>query len=589
MAKEVFSDDLSTGLRGRAEQKARISETGTAGTLSLEEAQQVHHKLQVYQIELEIQNEDLRQAQEELEASRARYFELYDLAPVGYLTLSEQEFILEANLTAAKLFGVDRGALVKQPLSLFILPDDQDIHYRSSKQLFATGTPHAWELRMLRKDGVPFWARVEAVPAQGADGASVCRAVVSDITERKRAERAEEDKKLDAQDRQLQKTESLARMAGAIAHHFNNYLMAVTGNLELAMGDLDRSTQPFEHLTSALQGARQAAELSSLMLTYLGQTPGKRELLDLSEICLRCLPLLRAAMPKEVTLETTCLPPVPVVSANANEIQRVLTNLVFNAWEASSPGRTAIHVTVKTVSAADIPQWHRFPIDWRPDYNADNVNNVFACMQVADEGCGIADKDIEQLFDPFFSSKFVGRGLGLPVVLGIVRAHGGAVTVQSEPGRGSTFRVFLPLAKYDVPRQPDLAAKFPAIDWGGTLLLVEDEQMVRKIVASMLTRLGFTVIEARDGVEAEEIFRRRRDEIRCVLCDLSMPRMNGWQTLAALRKLAPGIPVVLASGYDEAQVMAGDHAEWPQAFLGKPYRLKGLRDAIGRALLHRKE
>ncbi len=582
MAKGVSSGDLRAGLRGRAEKQARLSETDTARTLSSEEARRVRHELQVHQIELEMQNEELRRAQEELEASRERYFDLYDLAPVGYLTLSEQGLILEANLTAAKLLGIARGALVKQPLSLFILPEDQDIHYRARKQLFATGAPHAWELRLVRKDGDPFWARVEAAPAQGADGAEVCRVVVSDIAERKRAERAEEDKKLDAQDRQLQKTESLARMAGAIAHHFNNYLMAVTGNLELAMGDLDRSTQPFEHLTSALLGARQAAELSNLMLTYLGQTPSKRELLDLSEICLRCLPLVRAAMPKEVALETTCLDPAPVVSANANEIQRVLTNLVFNAWEASA-GRTAIQVTVKTVSPADIPQGHRFPIDWRPDHN------VYACLQVADEGCGIADKDIEQLFDPFFSSKFVCRGLGLPVVLGIVRAHGGAVTVESEPGRGSTFRAFLPLATYDVPRQPDQAAKFPAIDWGGTVLLVEDEQTVRKIVATMLTRLGFTVIETRDGMEAVEVFRRRQDEIRCVLCDLTMPRMNGWQTLAALRKLAPGIPVILASGYDEAQVMAGDHAEWPQAFLGKPYRLKGLRDAVGRALLHRKE
>ena len=121
------------------------------------------------------------------------------------------------------------------------------------------------------------------------------------------------------------------------------------------------------------------------------------------------------------------------------------------------------------------------------------------------------------------------------------------------------------------------------------MLLIEDEQAVRKIVATMLTRLGFTVIEAADGLDAVAAFRRHQHEVRLVLCDLTMPRMNGWQTLVALRKLAPGIPVILASGYDEAQVMAGDHAEWPQAFLGKPYRLKGLRDAIGRALLHRKE
>ena len=208
---------------------------------------------------------------------------------------------------------------------------------------------------------------------------------------------------------------------------------------------------------------------------------------------------------------------------------------------------------------------------------------------MVDAGSGIADKDIEKLFDPFFSSKFTGRGLGLSVVLGIVRAHGGAVTVESEPGRGSTFRVFLPVSAEEVLSQPDQAAQSPEIDGGGTVLLVEDEQMVRKVGEAALTSLGFAVLLAKDGVEAVEVFRQHKDEVRCVLCDLTMPRMNGWETLAALRKLAPGLPVILASGYDKAHVMAGDHPELPQAFLSKPYQLQGLRDAIGRALVSREE
>ena len=178
---------------------------------------------------------------------------------------------------------------------------------------------------------------------------------------------------------------------------------------------------------------------------------------------------------------------------------------------------------------------------------------------------GSRHENIEKLFDPFFSSKFTGRGLGLSVVLGIVRAHGGAVTVESEPGRGSIFRVFLPVSAEEVLRQPDQAAQSPKMDQGGTVLLVDDEQMVRNVGERALMRLGFTVLLAKDGVEAVEIFRQHRDEVRCVLCDLTMPRMNGWETLAALRKLAPGLPVILASGYDKAQVMAGDHPELPQA------------------------
>jgi CheY-like chemotaxis protein len=226
-----------------------------------------------------------------------------------------------------------------------------------------------------------------------------------------------------------------------------------------------------------------------------------------------------------------------------------------------------------------------------------------------------------------------GRGLGLPVVLGALKAHQSAVAVESDPGRGSVFRVFFPVSGEDAagsgdpaynvdtdhnadadvgrvtprgaraghlsyvgrvtPRgknrlQPVMAAKAkaPELERGGTLLLVEDDEMMRKLAATMLTRLGFTVLAAKDGVEAVELFQHHQDEICCVLCDLTMPRRGGWETLEAVRAIRPGIPVVLARGYDEARVMAGDHSERPQAFLGKPYKFEELSDAICRALVN---
>ena len=408
----------------------------------------------------------------------------------------------------------------------------------------------------------------------------VLHSIIHDITERKRAE--DEKAKLEAQNRQLQKAESLGHMAGAIAHHFNNQLGAVMGNLELAMAALPRGAGPVENLTEAMRAARRAAEVSGLMLTYLGQTRGKREPLDLSETCRRSLPMLQAAMPKDVVLKTDLPSPGPAINANANQIQQVLTNLCTNAWEAVGDGRGVIHLIVKAVSAADIPAAPRFPLDWPPQ------DTTYACLEVADAGCGIAGQDIEKLFDPFFSRKFAGRGLGLPVALGIVRTHGGVITVQSEPGHGSVFRVFFPVSAEAVPRQPKKVANAPEIEGGGTVLLVEDEEMVRDMAARMLTHLGFSVLAARDGVEAMEVFRQRQDEIRFVLCDLTMPRMDGWETLAALRELSPGIPMILTSGYNEAQVMGGDHPKFPEAFLSKPYGFKELSDAIARALANKK-
>ena len=546
--------------------------------LSPEIARHALHELRVHQIELEMQNEELRRTQEELEGSRARYFDLYDLAPVGYFTLSEPGLILEANLTGAKLLGVARSALVKQPLSRFVVREDQDIYYLHRKALLETGAPQSWELRLLKKDAAPFWVRVEATTAQDAEGTSVCRAVVSDITERKRDE--EEKAKLEAQNRQLQRAEGLGRMAAAIAHRFNNYLTAVMGSVELAVGEVPQGGELAEKLTDALEAARKAAAVGRLMLTYLGQTQAQLKPLDLSEVCHRSLSMLRAAMPKGMVLDTELPFLGPTISADENQIQQVLTNLITNAWEASGGG--AVHLAVKTVPSTDIPALHRFPVDWRPR------DSAYACLEVTDAGSGIAYGDIEKIFDPFFSSKFVGRGLGLSVVLGIVRAHDGAVTVESEANRGSAFRVFLPVSGERALRQSDQAAQSPEIDGGGTVLLVEDEPMVRKVGEGALTHLGFAVLLAKDGVEALEVFRQHKEEVCCVLCDLTMPRMGGWETLAALRKLAPNLPVILASGYDKAHVMAGDHSELPQAFLSKPYQLRALRDAIGRALANGK-
>ncbi|MGD9975295.1 MAG: response regulator, partial [Desulfatirhabdiaceae bacterium] len=163
------------------------------------------------------------------------------------------------------------------------------------------------------------------------------------------------------------------------------------------------------------------------------------------------------------------------------------------------------------------------------------------------------------------------------------------VTVESEPEQGSIFRIFFPISPDEVPCQPVKSARPGMRKAGSTVLVVDDEAMVRKMAATMLARLGFRVLEASDGPDAIEAFRRHQDEISCVVCDLNMPLMDGWETIASLRKILPGVPVILSSGYDKEQVMVGEHAEWPQAFLGKPYRLQELREAIDQFLMDKNE
>lgn len=298
------------------------------------------------------------------------------------------------------------------------------------------------EYLAVRKDGSRFHIDVKSTVLRDADGNPTGILYVErDITERKQAEADRE--KLEIRSRQLQKAESLGRMAGAIAHTFNNQLGVVIGNLSLALKGIPEGSVQGDRLVAAMEAAKKAATVSGQMLAFLGLSFDKRGMLDLSEACREILADLRDAMPDNVTLTSDLPVPGPAVHANGSDIRQAVANLVANAWEAAGEGGGKIRVGVRSVSASAIPQAHRYPVDWQPE------GNEYACLEVEDAGVGIPARDVEKLFDPFYSSKFTGRGLGLAVVLGIVKAHRGAITVESEPGRGSVFRIYLPRSAGD--------------------------------------------------------------------------------------------------------------------------------------------
>ncbi len=401
-------------------------------------------------------------------------------------------------------------------------------------------------------------------------------AVNNELTERKRLEA--EQRKWERQQQQLQKTESLHRMAGAIAHKFNNFLGAVIGNLELALMDSAMGSS-VEFLNEAMKASRRAAEVSSSMLTYLGQSVASNTSADLSEICRKSMTLLQdTALPGSI-IKANLPSPGPIVNADVSQIQQVVINLIINAWESNNKSEASVTLSVRSIFRSDVPDGvHRFPVDWQPQ------EKIYACMEISDTGCGISEQDIYKLFDPFFSSKFSGRGLGLAVVLGIVKAHGGAVEVESEPGYGSNFRILLPVSEKTDSRHPEKIIPLLERKNGNLVLLVEDEEMLRNMAKTMLTSLGFEVLTAKDGIEAVKIFQQHKDEVCVVVTDLSMPRMNGWETLSALRRIRPDISVVLSSGYDENRVINNDHSERPNVFLHKPYQLATLKEALLKAM-----
>ena len=396
------------------------------------------------------------------------------------------------------------------------------------------------------------------------------------------ANRMERDRlKLEQRLHQVQKAESLGRMAGAIAHHFNNQLGVVMGNLEMALlEDLPQESEARYCITESMKASHRASEMSRLMLAYLGQITGRKEPLDLAEAIRETLPLLDVSMPQKVRLKTELPNQETIILADAVHIKQIVTSLVTNAVEAIAENEGIVTVAMEVTAAPDVRGLRLFPLDWVPKANG------YACLTISDTGSGMDGTTLEKVFDPFFSTKFTGRGLGLSVVLGLVRANDGAIGVESQPDRGTVFRVFFPLdtepALPSLKKVPPVA--MPLKDTG-LVLVVDDEPEVRNMAESMLKRkVGYEVLTAGDGYEAMEIFRARKDDISLVLLDLSMPGMNGWETLSALRGLRHDIPVVLASGYDEAQVMQSDHADRPQAFIHKPYLMKELQAAIDAAL-----
>jgi two-component system cell cycle sensor histidine kinase/response regulator CckA len=201
-----------------------------------------------------------------------------------------------------------------------------------------------------------------------------------------------------------------------------------------------------------------------------------------------------------------------------------------------------------------------------------------------DTGCGISREEMDKIFDPFFTTKSTGRGLGLAVAMGLIRSWGGMINVDSVVGEGSCFCVLIPLLEDMVPLQTGVLPEHKNLKKGGTILLVDDDMVLCEVIETVLESLGFSVFVASGGNEAVALFQKHQDSIECLLTDLSMPGMDGWETLAAIRRIKPQLPAILSSGYDETKAMGGEHDEQPQAFLHKPYKRSDLKIVLAQVL-----
>jgi len=399
-----------------------------------------------------------------------------------------------------------------------------------------------------------------------------------DVTARKVAEA--ERARLAERMQQTQKMESLGVLAGGIAHDFNNLLTAILGNANLLESEVAPDSPASESLQAIEAASRHAAELCRQMLAYSGQGWFIVEPLDLSRQAAEIVDLARASVPRSVHVTPCLAESLPTVTADPVQLKQAVMNLVTNAAEAIGEREGTITITtgVDTLAPGDLA-------------SRTLVGHVgpgrHVVIEVADTGPGMDAALLNRIFDPFFTTRFAGRGLGLSATLGIVRKHKGAVEVRSEPGRGSVFRILVPTIEPDTSRPTPTATTSTAEPWteSGTVLVVDDDPTVRRVATKVAQKCGFKTLKAADGAEAIAVFRAHAEEISCVILDLTMPEMDGDQVLQSIRTIRADVPVIIASGHSESELLDRTKSTEHVLTLAKPYHIDQLatrlREAVG--------
>ncbi len=498
------------------------------------------------------------------------------------VVLNEEMHVVSANDSFYRMFGVTSEET--QGNLLYDLGDRQwDIP--RLHELLEEILPEKAEVRDFEVDHVfpeighkiLFLNARQVIRGWGEEGRKLILLAIEDITDRKRLEK----ERLEIQHKLLeaQKLQSLAVMAGGIAHDFNNQLAAVLGNLELALMNRALDPKARQKIENAITAAKRSAELSHQMQTYSGNTLRVFIYLDLNELAHKKEDLLKSAVSKTTTLHFEICKGLAFIRGDADQIQLIITNLIMNASEGI--GDKDGYVTLTTgVMYCDEAYLGRSRLEEKPEPGR------FVFLEVTDTGCGMDAETQRRIFDPFYSTKFWGRGLGMAEVIGIIKGHLGAIIVDSEVGKGTKIRVLFPASeKAQVMGVVEPKAAAPDSGAGRkTILVVDDEELVRELSVEWLELLGYDTIAAVDGAEGVRIFRERLNEIDMVLLDFVMPRMNGIEAFEELIRIKPDVKVIFSSGYTQDVIRQRFSGLLPASILHKPYDMDILKAELERLL-----
>jgi len=374
--------------------------------------------------------------------------------------------------------------------------------------------------------------------------------------------------------RQAQKLESIGILAGGVAHGFNNLLTVIMGSASAALAECLFCN----HAQAILSASERAAKLTQLLLQYAGKAHVVVEIVNVTELVAQSTGLLAAFVPKGVSLSFNLSKDLACIEADPTGIEQILMSLVINAGEAIPPGRDGL-IEITTGRCEVTTKMAR-----RRSKAYDVAAGGFVCLAVRDNGAGMDDATMARIFDPFFSTKFTGRGLGLAAVHGIVRTGRGFIEVHSKPGAGTTVRVFLPASEKKRLAEPAPRAPHQQPCDQSTILVVDDEEMVRNMLCLTLKRLGFQVLEAKDGRDALRVLAGSPSLPALILLDLAMPGMGGDELVPILETEYPGTKIVVTSGYAEDETRQGFRTGSVAGFLQKPFSLETLSRKIAETL-----
>ncbi len=489
------------------------------------------------------------------EAEAARLATLVESSEDAIMSVGPEGLIQSWNDGAERLYGYKPEEAIGHSIYMLLPSDSQDEESRLLEKMQRGERVEHFETVRVRKDGKHIHVSLSISPIPDSHGTIIgVSGIARDVTAR-----VELEERL----RQTQKLESLDVLAGGVAHDFNNLLVPIMGNASLAIESLPALDPARPLLKEVIQASERASNLTRQLVAYTGRGKFIIELVDLSDLVRETAGLLRASISRNVALQLDVATELPAVEADVTQMQQIVMNLVINAGEAIGEEngwvrvRTGIEDVDEAFAGASLS-------------SGALRSGRYVWLEVRDNGCGMDEATKARIFDPFFTTKFTGRGLGLSAVAGIVRSHG--------PGRGTTLKLWLPATSAPKSKR---AREVPRELMGrGAILLVDDEDAVRRVAKAALERYGYTVTLAEDGYQAVDIFSRTEEQMILVILDVAMPGMGGEETFRRLKAIRPEVPVLLSSGFDELEAARRFQDGGIAGFLQKPYTVAQLAEKV---------